>query len=407
MELYFCDLCQEAVPQADLDAGRATHVGQRTVCRACHAAMGPGAATAGVGPPRREAGGPDPSAGALSGDPADGRAPDAASGPATGASASPSTPERGGASAAAPRSRTRIGPGLAATLAVCAILLSLAAAVMLLVRIELLDRAAAGRADAAERRVERLEERVAGTRSGAVAAARDAADSAVVQELRRLDSIERQLRELRALLAGGGAQPAGEVGGAEAEPDGARPRAMGELVLPGDAMERVDGLEEQLLFLQARVHDLLEAEGRRAAGRRPVERLELPEGEVGQLVAQLGHEDPIERVAALYGLALVEDPGIAGHVTPLLRDRDAYVRALSARILEQLEARSAVQPLIDALADPEVVVREAAVAALRHVTARQFGFDPRGPSGDRYAAARRWREWWAASWKTFLYADEE
>jgi hypothetical protein len=407
MELYFCDLCQEAVPQADLDAGRATHVGQRTVCRACHAAMGPGAATAGDGPAGRGGEGPDPSAGALSGDPADARA---ASGPATGASAPPSTPERGGAAAAAPRPRTRIGPGLAATLAVCAILLSLAAAVMLLVRIELLDRAAAGRADAGERRVERLEERVAGTRSGAVAAARDAADSAVVQELRRLDSIERQLRELRALVAGGGAQQVGEpgeVGGAEAEPEGAGPRAAGELVLPGDAMERVDGLEEQLLFLQARVHDLLEAEGRRAAGRRPVERLELPEGEVGQLVAQLGHEDPIERVAALYGLALVEDPGIAGHVTPLLRDRDAYVRALSARILEQLEARSAVQPLIDALADPEVVVREAAVAALRHVTARQFGFDPRGPSGDRYAAARRWREWWSANWKSFLYGDED
>jgi hypothetical protein len=378
MELYFCDLCQEAVPQADLDAGRATHLGERTVCQACHAAMD------------REAAEPAPPGPGAS-------APD---GPEAGPPAPQSTEAR---SARPPVTGTRrlVGPGLAAALGASALLLTLVAVVALLARIELASRASGGRAAVTEERLGRLEERVAGTRDGAQRLARDAAESAVLAELERMESMERQLRELRALLGTGAAEEA-------QRPDRPAP-AVDErgLVLPGDAMERVDELEEQLLFLQARVHDLLQAESRRAEGRGPVERLELPEGEVGQLVAQLGHEDPIERVAALYSLALVEDPGIAGHLVPLLKDPDAYVRALSARILEQLEARSAVQPLIDALADPEVVVRQAAVTALRRITGRQFGFDPRGTSGERFAGARRWREWWAASWKTFLYGDGE
>lgn len=372
MELYFCDLCQEAVPQADLDTGIATHSGERTVCRACHAAM---ASAQAADQPASPPGAPRPS----------------------GAPTDRATPT--------PTGRGALGPGLAAVLGVMAILLSLLVAIVLLVRIELVAGEAEQRAVRDGERVERVEERVAGTRAGAVAAGRDAAESVVVQELERLDSVERQLRELRALLAGREPAPRGAEGRDEPE----APSTVREpgLLLPGDAMERVDGLEEQLLFLQARVHDLLTAEARRTEGREPVERLELPEGEVGVLVAQLAHEDPIERVAALYGLALSEDPGVAGHLTPLLADTDPYVRALSARILERLEARSAVQPLIDALADPEVVVREASVGALRHITGRQHGFDPRGSSGDRYLGARRWRDWWAANWKTFLYGADQ
>ncbi len=385
MELYFCDLCQEAVPHADLQKGAATQAGERVVCRSCHDAMGRTAS--------------DSKARLVSRSSADGSIePDALAGVPAG---------DGGAGGGAPRrGRPLVSPGLGAVLAISSIVLTLFAVIALLVRVELISKRWSGDFELAADRIHELEERNAGTRDMMVRAARTAGADAVSAEFARLDSIERQLAELRQLLVGA---PAGEADVAAADgalPERRAPLLEQGLVLPGDALERVDELEQQLLFLQARVYELLESDARVAMGQQPVERLELPEGEVGQLIAQLSHEDPIERVAALYSLALVDDPGIVGHVTALLKDDDAYIRALSARILQRLDARSAVQSLIDSLADPEVAVREAAVGALRSITARQFAYDPRGPSGDRYAAAKKWRGWWKENWKTFLYRGE-
>ena len=137
-----------------------------------------------------------------------------------------------------------------------------------------------------------------------------------------------------------------------------------------------------------------------------LERVILPTGQVGEWVAQLGHPDAIERVTALFALATVEDTGIVRHITPLLEDEDAYIRALSARILERLDARSAVQDLIAVLGDVDVLVREAAISALRKISGQQFSFDPRGPGNDRFAAVKRWHSWWSENWKAFLYSEE-
>jgi len=133
----------------------------------------------------------------------------------------------------------------------------------------------------------------------------------------------------------------------------------------------------------------------------------VPTGDVGKLIAQLGHQDPIERVSALYALARIEDTGIVRHITPLLEDSDAYIRTLAARILESMGARSSVQSLIAALGDTDGGVREAAVSALRAITKQEFRFDPRGRSGDRFDAVKRWQAWWQAHWKDFLYDSEE
>jgi len=383
MELYFCDLCQEAVPRADLESGVATQASDRTVCRTCHAAMGRTASE----PPSKLVSRSSADALGDSGD-------------------SVGSASNGEAGAAPRRSRPLISPGLGAVLAISSIVLTLFAVIALLIRVELISKRWSGDFDRTADRVHALEERNAGTRDMMVRAARTAGEDAVSAELARLESIERQLAEMRQLFVGA---PAGESD--ESETSGEefeRPAPLLEqgLVLPGDALERVDELEQQLLFLQARVYELLESDARVAMGQEPVERLELPEGDVGKLIAQLAHEDPIERVAALYSLALLDDPGIVGHVTALLKDEDAYIRALSARILQRLDARSAVQSLIDSLSDTEVAVREASVGALRSITGRQFAYDPRGPSGDRYAAAKKWRGWWKENWKTFLYRGE-
>src|SRR5688572_7688013 len=44
MDLYFCDLCNESIPQADLDLGRAVRRNDRLICVACESAMSSGSA---------------------------------------------------------------------------------------------------------------------------------------------------------------------------------------------------------------------------------------------------------------------------------------------------------------------------------------------------------------------------
>jgi len=48
MKIHFCDLCNESVPQADLDGGRAFQRKGRIVCAHCDAVMSHPAPTSGV-----------------------------------------------------------------------------------------------------------------------------------------------------------------------------------------------------------------------------------------------------------------------------------------------------------------------------------------------------------------------
>mgnify|MGYP000380192452 CR=1 FL=1 len=51
MELYFCNVCNESIPQTDIDSGRAVARGKGVVCRACESAMSPVAGTPTVAAP--------------------------------------------------------------------------------------------------------------------------------------------------------------------------------------------------------------------------------------------------------------------------------------------------------------------------------------------------------------------
>jgi len=367
MELHFCDLCSEAVPQDDIENGQAFSRGQRIVCRACNDAMG----------------------GALG-------LSEANSGDASsnGASSAPSStiPARRG---------PVLAPGVSAALAMASIVLTLVAVVALLVRIEDISRSWKVEYAHADKRIDQLKNREAGTRAGMIAQAQQVTDDVLRSELKRFERLERQISELRLALAAGGDVETGLEMEAAGTVDAS-------LLTLGDAMERVGELEEQVLFLQARVYDLVE-NGRAPAVMADLDveaKPPLPEGSVGDLVTRLSAEDPIERVEALYALSRVSDQGIVRHLTPLLDDGDAYIRSLTARLLERSNAHSAVQPLIERLEDPDPQVRECVVSALRVITGEEFRFDPVGSRGARSDAVRRWRLWWTQNWKTFLYEEE-
>lgn len=356
MELYFCDLCQEGVPRADIDAGKATTKGDRVTCQTCNLAMG-----------TRPASESDPKA------------------------------KDGVVSIAT----SDISPRVAAVLGLFSILLTLVAVVALLVKGELESREQGKLFADYQRKFEQVSDRQRGTREGMIQSAREAGENAVYAELKRLESYEQQLAELRTALSRTGATPGAE-GGVAALSDG-------EPIVSAAQSSKVAEIEEQMLFLQARVFELQEEVARggsRVVEREPKAKVLLPDGELGQLVAQLQHEDAIERVSALFALANVSDVGVIRHVSGLLSDQDAYIRALAARVLERSNSRSATKSLIKALEDGDTNVRVAAVSALRAITAKQFRFDPQGPAGERFEGVKRWEAWWAENWKQFLYEGE-
>ena len=367
MELLFCDLCQEAVPSSDAERGLAFVKGDRVVCRACNAAMG------GL------------SGGALEEEPA-------TRGPVADATSHPT-----------PRPARRPGlvsPGVAAALGVAAIALTLFAVVALLVRLESISREWREEFSTVGEKVDDLSQRELGTRRFMVAEAGRVSEEVLRSELGRLETMERQLAELRASLMGDEARS-----GPESEESLSDTQAS--LLTAGDGLARVRELEEQILFLQARVFELTEGVPLRAAEVEQAEERPLPlPKSLAELVARLGDDDPVERVGALYALTKVSDPGVVSHVVPLLDDEDRYIRALSARTLERMEARSAIQSLLDALEDSDATVREAVVSALRAITGEQFGFDPLGPLAERKQATARWRAWWGEHWKDFLYGED-
>jgi hypothetical protein len=357
MELYFCDLCQDGVSKPDLDSGLATLNGERVTCKTCNEAMGSSTPTP------------------------------------VSLSKGPTGPKRSSLS-------STVTPMVAAVLASASILLTLVAVVALLARTEWISNQQATDFAEVKQQVKQVADRQRGTREGMIQQAREAGESAIYDELKRFEIFERDLEQLRDGLTGKAPQTA---------PDGAQGTLEAPRSLAVDNTEKVVELEAQLLFLQARVFELQEESARggsRVTQQGLQEKVLLPEGELGKIVAQLTHEDPIERVSALYALANVSEVGVVRHVIPLLEDSDGYIRALTARVLERGDARSSVQGLIKALDDSEPVVREAAVSALRAITSKQFQFNPRGPATERFKAVKRWNGWWNETWKDFLYGGK-
>jgi len=120
----------------------------------------------------------------------------------------------------------------------------------------------------------------------------------------------------------------------------------------------------------------------------------LTQEEMDAALAQLGSQDPQERIEAT---ELLGRRGwrhrreIAPRLVELLRnDRDWRVRASSGRALGRLSVRDAVPGLVQALRDPQVEVRVVAAAALWRLP------DPASVPAlvelleDRDAAARQW-----------------
>lgn len=372
MEVRFCDICNESVPQGDLDAGRAFVRKGRIVCASCDLAMSPRP----VGSFFGVAGDGEPQTDAF----------------AAGAASTP----RGARSA-----RRERGDGLGLWVA-CMALAGVAAATWLADR---------GTEDLrVEERVGRLAlEQQIGRLRAQVSARQDRLEAGLSERLESFD----EAREMDRAAAGARSNELLErqadleqrLSALEAGLEAALTRIDSKGASPGapDAAmaHRIDALESDLSRLQedmgVLVRSMLEGLGPAAPGPSSAAPAPVQAAAWQPHLAGLEAEDALERWDAIQALAASGDPAVGPHLAMRLSDEDLFVRMAAARALGELGSSDAVPALIDALGDAEASVREAAVLALRTLTGRSFRFDPAGTPGDRARRAAAWRDWWQRS----------
>ncbi len=112
------------------------------------------------------------------------------------------------------------------------------------------------------------------------------------------------------------------------------------------------------------------------------------------LVADLQSPKAATRWQAVDQIGQAADPEAVPYLLPMLKDTDVFVRMATARVLGDLKATTAVPPLIDSLEDVEPAVREAALGSLRALTGKDLRFDPMASESDRAKKVKAWRDWW-------------
>ena len=401
MDITFCSVCNESIPQADLRGGRAVQRGRGVVCAACERAMG-------ALPEGRAA------MGAVTEDPmvdatAAGFAPHSPS--ATAPATHPPEPMSESSSRtpanvpeASPLAARELGPPSGARaagslwaggLALGAIIGVVACWLVMDGRLaDLQDRSQSVQLKVAQLEPLRAElERVAAEGRERRREDREAARIAQETAERRLAEVQGQLADARAALQ--------SLARRADETDQLRSRVQVlEPLAPRvqDLEAKVRALGEERASLLARLDEL----GRGVAAAR--EASQSPGASAappapprpaweGRL-SDLKNPNEAVRLEAVLFLAESHDEDVVPHLVPMLRDENLFVRTATARALRDLKTKSgeALLALCDALLDEKPPVREAAWVALRACTGLDHAYDPLGSDAERARRARAWRE---------------
>ena len=112
------------------------------------------------------------------------------------------------------------------------------------------------------------------------------------------------------------------------------------------------------------------------------------------VIQELQNSDPNDRFEALEEIASHSDPNLVPYVLPLLEDSYNYCRYKAAFILREWSSLSATPQLIEALDDRFEFVRKEVNAALEAVTKHSVGYNHKDDDAARAASQQAWRDWW-------------
>ncbi len=336
-EVFFCDLCQESIPEQDLLSGQAVEIQGRRVCRVCRRKLVP----------------PLPSA------------------------------------------------RWAAFLALLAFLAAAGAGTFLLFqkkdldrwrreevsRREALARAWKQEGERSRAQVETLEKEVRALGGRLERVGKFQADLARTQAdfMAALEAVKKDFFSLRASLEGKVLTLAERLSALETALEGNR--------------KGIEKLAKGLAQLKQRAPSPVPSPPRSAKGASLPKAPEAParpaRADLAKLEKMLGSSEADQRWKAVEALEKVHSPRAVLLVCKALQDPDIWVRRLAAEALGRMGKAEAVGPLIEALADQESMIRAAALASLKTLTGKSFGFDPSGSPGARKRALNLWRAWWA------------
>ncbi|MFT4540088.1 MAG: hypothetical protein ACI841_005098 [Planctomycetota bacterium] len=404
MEIYFCDLCNESVPQADLDASRAFLRKGRAVCAACDRAMG-----GGIG------GGGESSIGlALHAEGGGGTALQAP--PRT--EVDPSAP-RGTSHAAistrqaAAKAQAGSSGGPVALLAIVALIFTAGSFAVISLRMRETEVLRADERRTAATQLAGLEARM-GEMFGRMQVRLDASqtqNTAALAALRqeigdRLSGFERELSGLRGEasdLSQDLSDLSTKVGLDKKDTERVLDRISATQQSTTMAVNEFQlSMDQRLIVVEEYQRASLSGVGPVGMGAGGA-----PAGAPNQptwhgLLPDLKHEHEGIRLEAVYALGETGDRAVVPHLSPLLEDDNLFVRMATIQTLKNLNARQTVPALIDALEDEESAVREAAMLALHQLTNREFRFEPLASIAERAKRVKAWRDWWKKNGEVFL-----
>lgn len=139
-----------------------------------------------------------------------------------------------------------------------------------------------------------------------------------------------------------------------------------------------------------------EAAPKKPAG--PTAEDQAREKEIDRWIKRL--KDPDEEIvfSATITLARLHALRAASALVEVLqKHKDYYARLGAATALDELKATSAVPALIEALNDKDDLVRSEANQALEHITDQTFHFASGMTRAERQRIQKHWREWWKAN----------
>ena len=362
MNLYFCDLCNESIPQADLELGRAVRRNDRLICAACEAAMSGGVT----------------------------RPESAPAAPAPGHLAAP---------AAAPASSSSSVAAVALAFSSVALVAGVGASAYLFWRLE-------QQATILEQQIADLERAApepARTVSAALKEEVGARESEAAELRSSIQAFATRVQELEQTAAEGAAMERriDKIDERLATLDDLASRVQHQT----GAMDQLTLTVAELVAARARATEHV-AESNRGAQSQAAAPAPLapPPGNAPwqKWVPDLVSSDSGTRWQAVQSLGDTHDVAVVAHLVPMLEDADIFVRMAACRYLGDLQGMEAVTPLIDTLEDEEASVREAALVALHSLTKQSIPFDPLARDGDRSKRVKAWRDWWEEASKELL-----
>jgi hypothetical protein len=115
-----------------------------------------------------------------------------------------------------------------------------------------------------------------------------------------------------------------------------------------------------------------------------------------KIIAKLSDKDSAKRWEALDDLAQRRDRRFLPHILPLLKDSDTFVQLRAIMAVTELGAREAVRDLISLLRDSDPIVREETQVDLIRLTgAQNLQFNVNANPEEREKAVKQWEDWYA------------